>query len=165
MAMTNSATTLGHCLQGFLASFLSFPAIVGIIARLAAKRSTDSTNSVANSILASAPSVPLMLTLHLAQACMTIYPSYSGIKRFIKSSESFSRTSHMNNTTEWILGYFLGVGIGWCLTVLLQCYLYKSGGLNTSGAHLICGGNDDEARVNDESKISSVIEMLKISDE
>jgi hypothetical protein len=178
IAMTNSAMTGGHCVQGFFASFLSFPVVAGTLARLTTLKCSNAHSNVetktaadpnASSILGSKPNIPLMITLELTTACMTIYPSYSVIKRFLKDGESFSKTSHANNVTEWVLGYFLGMGIGWCLTLLIQCHFYRLAGLNTSGVctpSLCCSnGNDDtnDADRNDESKIPLVINLLTVA--
>lgn len=178
IAMTNVATTYGHFLQGFLASFLSFPAVVGLLARLPnsylnreSYANPDSTNTPSNSrysmLLGSSPKFSIIILLQLAAACMTIYPSYSGIKRLIKSSESFSRTSHLNNVTEWLLGSLLGIGIGWSTTVSIQCYLFKLGGMNVRNSFSVvfgCGKDSDARERNDESKLPLVMSMLEVEE-
>ena len=178
IAMTNVATTYGHFLQGFLASFLSFPAVVGLLARLPNSylnrelyANPNSTNTPSSSrysvLLGSSPKFSIIIFLQLAAACMTIYPSYSGIKRLIKSSESFSRTSHLNNVTEWLLGSLLGIGIGWSTTVSIQCYLIKLGGMNVRNSFSVvfgCGKDSDERERNDESKLPLVMSMLEVEE-
>lgn len=175
ISMTNSASTFGHFLQGFLASFISFPAIAGIISRIVnPKNCSDAepksesvkvSNTKFSSILGRKPRIIVMTTLQLLTACMTIYPSYSGIKRFVKDGDDFSRTSHSNNVTEWLLGYCLGMGIGWFVTVLIQSYLFEMAGLNTNGAFstiLCCSGGADENNANDESKIQTTMDLLDV---
>lgn len=168
VAFTTSSTTFGHCLQGFLSSFLSFPAIVGILARLPGKSRSSNTYSI---LLAKKPSIFLLAALQLTSACMTIYPSYSLIKRLVKNAKSFSRTSHLNNTTEWVMGYFLGVGFGWCTTVLVQSYLLTLSGLNTRGLMCVCldcgndCGSNEEAEMNYEINISKVMDVLTVLSE
>jgi len=120
--------TFGHCVQGVLASFLSYPAVAGVIARICGSRSSSYQSNATSSVLLKKPNVYVLLFCQLLSASTTIYPSYSLIKRVMKDVEEFSRTSHMNNTTEWVMGYVLGVGIGWFVTILVQkCFVQLSG--------------------------------------
>jgi hypothetical protein len=74
------------------------------------------------------PNLNMLLFLHLLVAIMTLYPTYSMMKRFIKldifilgggnnnnnnnNYQEFIRSSHLNNVTEYLLGYILGHGMG-----------------------------------------------------
>ena len=158
IAFTPGWTTYGHCLQGILASLLSYPAVVGLIARIririgcgGSKRSDAGGSS--NSILLTRPSVAMLLLCQLASAVMTIYPTYSLIKRLHKSYDYFAQSSHLNNTTEWILGYVLGVGIGWLVTTLVERSFLVLAGLSS---------RDEDG--NDESKLSIVSKGLSVSE-
>lgn len=123
VAFTRSSSTVGHFVQGVLASFLSYPAVAGLLARVFGSR--DGTSK----FLFRQPRMSLLLFCELLSACMTIYPAYSLIKRFNKDSVDFARTSHMNNTTEWVLGYVVGVGLGWLVTIWVQRSLLTLAGL------------------------------------
>jgi len=156
-------------LQGFLASFVSFPAVAGIISRIGAEATITEVESAKcfnlSSILGRKPFVIVMMTLQFLTACMTFYPSYSAIKRIVKDGDDFSRTSHMNNVTEWLLGYILGMGMGWFVTALIQSHLFQMAGLNTNGAYaktLCCSDGNDENNTNDESQIQITLDLLEV---
>lgn len=133
--------TVGHLGQGFLSCLLAYPSIVGMIAKLCGDRN-------GNRFIFKSPNVPVLLFLQLLAACMTLYPTYSMIKRLYKDAESFSRTSNMNNVGEWVLGYIVANGIGWMVSALLQMKLLKHAGMS-----------DPEG---DELKSSEVLEKLRV---
>jgi len=145
--------SFGHCVQGAIASFLSYPAVTGAIARVCGSQSTESDDRrEKSSFLFKRPSVYVLLLCQLISACMTVYPSYSLIKRATRDLEEFSRTSHLNNTAEWVLGYILGVGVGWLMTILVQKRFLRLAGL--------AGSEDD----NDNGELSQVLAVLSISE-
>ena len=129
--------TFGHLVQGFLAGFLSYPATVGTISKIAATfrgfvlSSMNRTRQSSKSLLLVKPCMFSLCILQLLQACVTIYPFYSMVKRLRYTS--FSQTSHVNNTTEWCLGNILGVSVGCFVTAILQ-------------RHLILGTEIEESR-------------------
>eukprot|EP01083_Nonionella_stella_P289145 984040_1 len=143
LALTGDMDSVGHFIQGFLACLFSFPAINGIIAKLLVCSRSRGTgtgrDSTGTSFWVKHPNVDILLLLQLVSACMTIYPSYNLIKRLIKDSENFSRTSYANNNTEWVLGYILAIGIGWLVSAIVQYKLL-------SLASLISGA-DEEAQL------------------
>lgn len=107
IAFTLTVTTVGHTAQGLLCALMSYPAVTGWLAR-------GGKLSYHRHILS------LLLLFQLFCSSMSIYPSYSMLKRLHKDYEYFSRTSHMNNSTEWVLGYMLGVSIGYYLSVVIK---------------------------------------------
>jgi hypothetical protein len=149
IAFGPSFTTVGHCVQGVLASFLSYPAVAGVIARICRSQSSSYQGSATSSFLLKKPNLYVLLFCQLISALTTIYPSYSLIKRVIKDVEEFSVTSHMNNTTEWVLGYVLGVGIGWFVTILVQKHFVELSGLSEQ---------------NDNGRLSQISAQLTVSE-
>jgi hypothetical protein len=120
IAFTAEATSVGHSIQGVLCALLCYPAITGWLVR-------------GGKLGYSKKVVYLLLLCQLASAALSIYPSYSLIKRLYKDAEVFSRTSHMNNATEWVLGYILGASLGYFLTVVIKTHIIKMGnGMNLS---------------------------------
>lgn len=120
IAFTAEATSVGHSIQGVLCALLSYPAIAGWLARGGKLGYSKKVGY-------------LLLFWQLVSVALSIYPSYSLIKRLYKDAEFFSRTSHMNNTTEWVLGYMLGASFGYFLTVLIKHQIIKKGnGINLS---------------------------------
>lgn len=152
VAFTQSSSTVGHFVQGVLASLLSYPAVAGLIARLFGGKSRDNLSGNVPAFLLRRPRLSLLLLCDLASACMTIYPFYSLVKRFMKYSTDFARTSHMNNATEWVVGYVVGVSLGWLVTVWLVRTFLRSAGLSKN-----LGENYD-------SKIRRVASILSVSD-
>jgi len=153
VAFTLNFASFGHCIQGALASFLSYPAVTGLVARVCGSKSEGIDHARAtSSFFFKIPSVYVLLLCQLISASMTVYPSYSLIKRAMKDLEEFSRTSHMNNTTEWVLGYVLGVGVGWLVTILVQKHMLRLAGLTGSGQE------------NDIGKLSQVSAELTVSE-
>mmetsp|Transcript_5444 Transcript_5444/g.5998 ORF Transcript_5444/g.5998 Transcript_5444/m.5998 type:complete len:394 (+) Transcript_5444:153-1334(+) len=136
LALTGDMDSFGHFIQGFLACLFSFPAINGIFAKMLVccrNRGTGTGNdSTGTSFWVKHPNVDILLLLQLSSACMTIYPTYNLIKRLIKDSEYFSRTSYANNMTEWVLGYVLAIGIGWLVSAIVQYKLLSLASLISS---------------------------------
>jgi hypothetical protein len=114
IAFTAEATSVGHSIQGVLCALLCCPAITGWLVRGGKLGYSKKVGY-------------LLLLCQLASAALSIYPSYSLIKRLYKDAEVFSRTSHMNNTTEWVLGYVLGASLGYFLTVVIKTHIMKMG--------------------------------------
>jgi hypothetical protein len=120
IAFTAEATSVGHSIQGVLCALLCYPAITGWLVRGGKLGYSKKVGY-------------LLLLCQLASAALSIYPSYSLIKRLYKDAEVFSRTSHMNNATEWVLGYILGASLGYFLTVVIKTHIIKMGnGMNLS---------------------------------
>lgn len=153
VAFTRSSSTVGHFVQGVLASFLSYPAVAGLIARVFGAKSRNGVSGSMPSFVFRRPRLNLLLLCDLASACMTIYPFYSLVKRFVRDSTDFARTSHMNNTTEWVLGYVVGVSLGWLVTVWLIRTFLRNAGLSKT--------LENE---NYESKIRRVASALSVSE-
>lgn len=140
IGLTNSSSTYGHVVQGIISALLASPAVSGSIARI-----FSSEERSAKSFVLRKPSMPVMSACQLVSAVLTIYPTYSLLKRLNKDADQFSRTSHMNNAAEWVLGYILGVSVGWLVTVLVQKDILKLSGVGDS----------------DGSKLSQVVSCLK----
>jgi len=135
IAFTKSSSTVGHFVQGVLASLLSYPAVAGLIARVVGGNSRRDVVGSSCAFLFRTPRISLLLLCELASACMTIYPFYSLVKRFMRDSTDFARTSHMNNTTEWVLGYIIGVSLGWLVSVWLVRTFLREAGLSKNAEH------------------------------
>ena len=153
IAFGPSFASFGHCVQGVLASFLSYPAVAGVIARICGLRSSSYP-----SFLLKKPNIYVLLFCQLVSALTTIYPPYSLIKRVMKDVEEFSVTSHMNNTTEWVLGFVLGVGIGWFVTVLVQKYFVELSGLREQNENGRLSQISAQLTVSEESNLGGNVE-------
>jgi hypothetical protein len=92
IAFTKSSSTVGHFIQGVLASFPSYPAVSGLIARVFGNKSRHEIDGSSSNYLFSRPRLSILLFCELLSACMTIYPFYSLVKRFNKDSTDFERT-------------------------------------------------------------------------
>ena len=158
IAFGPSFASFGHCVQGVLASFLSYPAVAGVIARICGSRSSSYQGSATSSFLLKKPNVYVLLFCQLVSALTTIYPPYSLIKRVMKDVEEFSVTSHMNNTTEWVLGYVLGVGIGWFVTVLVQKYFVELSGFREQNENGRLSQISAQLTVSEESNLGGNVE-------
>jgi hypothetical protein len=76
----------------------------------------------------------------------------------MKDVEEFSVTSHMNNTTEWVLGFVLGVGIGWFVTVLVQKYFVELSGLREQNENGRLSQISAQLTVSEESNLGGNVE-------
>ncbi len=157
-AMEPGLNTLAHFMQGFLSCLLSYPVVSGLIAKLCGRQNRDHSG-----IISKVPNLSVLLFLQSLSACCTIYPTYSMIKRWLKDAESFSRTSMMNNVTEWILGYILANGIGWLISALIEMKLLKDASMDDRGR------DDDmkDTEVMDDSDAvddSNVLDKLRVDD-
>lgn len=120
IAFTAEATSVGHSIQGVLCALLCCPAIVGWLARGGKLGYSKKVGY-------------LLMFCELVSSALSIYPTYSLIKRLYKDADFFSRTSHMNNTTEWVLGYILGASFGYFFTIVIERHIMKKGnGINLS---------------------------------
>jgi len=90
----------GHALQGFLAALLTAPVVVA--------RSTERGKNV----------------LALLPWVLTLYPTYSLVKRLAKARQAFAGSSFSNNAGEWAAGFLVGWALGDFLTALA---LWRSG--------------------------------------
>lgn len=124
--------TFAHLIQGVLAAFLSYPAVTGLLSKIASKiaikckagsNDNEEDENDDQFLLLVKPSVLLLSILQLLQTCFTYYPFYSLVKRLRYAI--FSRTSHLNNTTEWCLGCILGLTLGYLVTALVQRKLFN----------------------------------------
>mmetsp|Transcript_2630 Transcript_2630/g.3101 ORF Transcript_2630/g.3101 Transcript_2630/m.3101 type:complete len:433 (+) Transcript_2630:102-1400(+) len=113
--------SFGHCVQGFMASLLTYPAVNGSIARMSIFQSKEQPTK-AVTFWKRIPNVYMLHFLQLFCAFMTIYPSYSMIKRATPHWEYFAQSSHLNNVTEWLIGYFLGIATG----ILMTSYVLRT---------------------------------------
>jgi hypothetical protein len=112
--------SLGHWLQGFLASILAFPAVVGFLSR------PHLFCSGRNGSLTSQSMIWMIALIEFTSASMSIYPTYNFVKRVLKSADNFATSSFMNNGTEWSLGFLLGLAFGVLSTSLLEYRFLKS---------------------------------------
>lgn len=114
--------TLGHVIQGALATFLTYPAVSGVLAKTATRVKSYFTEPKyvisEKRILLVKPCLFTLNFIQLLQSCMVYYPFYSMIKRLRYTS--FAQTSHLNNCTEWVLGSILGLSLGSLVSSLVQ---------------------------------------------
>lgn len=104
--------SFGHCLQGALASFFSFPAVAGYLCR-------KLTTSIGGKFMTNR-AITLLQLICLTSALMTFYPTYNLFKRIVKSGRTLATTSYVNNGSEWAMGYVIGVSVGLLLTNLIR---------------------------------------------
>lgn len=114
--------TFAHFIQGVLTTFLTYPAVSGVLAKVATRvRSyfTEPKYLISEKrILLVKPSLFMLNFIQLLQSCMVYYPFYSMIKRLRYTS--FAQSSHLNNCTEWVLGSILGLSLGSLVSSLVQ---------------------------------------------
>ena len=91
---------------GFLASFLSFPAVGGTLARLSKSKFPNRTNGRA-----------VVLLVTLVCSLSSCYPAYNLLKRLI-GANTVASSSYTNQCFEWAMGYLMGLGGGMLLTSL-----------------------------------------------
>lgn len=174
--------TIGHAIQGFLAAFLSYPAVAGVISKGAAmirdyalsllNRSNDQRSN--QPLLLIKPCVFSLNVIQLLRACCTLYPFYSMIKRLRYTS--FAQTSHANNTSEWCLGCILGVAFGCLVTVLVQRHLIvatvRKETREIYTQELKIGDNDDEdgdekygfGKASEYARVTRYITIMKVTE-
>jgi len=123
--------TVGHFMQGLFAASFSYPAVSGLLSKLVTlaikcmKRTQrsdndDKENDDNQAVILNVPNVPSLLIIQLLSTCLTYYPFYSMVKRMRYSVFSFAQTSHLNNTTEWCMGYMIGITLGNLVSALVQ---------------------------------------------
>lgn len=132
---TLTGATVGHFVQGFVAAILSYPAVSGIIAKVAAKlkwkiTSNNNVGDCSERTLLIKPCLFTLCLIELLQSCMTYYVLYSMVKRLRYTS--FSQTSHVQNTTEWSLGMISGISVGSLASALIQRQLIVTAESNES---------------------------------
>jgi len=108
--------SVGHCLQGILASALVFPAVTGALTRLVTSGRSESSGR----LIFATPSTWMLVIVELLAGLMTIYPSYNFIKRIMTYPESFASSSFMNNAFEWALGFLFGISLGCLITAFTR---------------------------------------------
>lgn len=115
-------STVGHVFQGVLATLLTYPAVSGVLAKTVTRVRSYLTKPKyvigETRILLLKPCVFTLSFLHLLQSFMVYYPFYSMVKRLRYTS--FARTSHLNNSTEWVVGTILGISLGSLVSALVQ---------------------------------------------
>jgi hypothetical protein len=93
-----------HAIQGFFAALLAFPAVARGFAKPIG--ALPCCGRMAKNILDIAP------------YALTLYPTYSLIKRYIKAGEAFAGSSFGNNGLEWTGGFMAGLALGDFVTAL-----------------------------------------------
>jgi len=93
---TPDINTYARLFQGVLSAFLATPAVMRGLLQLTEGRHRS-----------------LLLLLPYA---LSLYPTYSLIKRFIKARDSFAGSSFANNGYEWASGFILGLALGQLIT-------------------------------------------------
>ena len=110
--------------QGSLASFLSYPAVVGLIARVF-------TTAPGDSLLLKRPNLHIIWLCETISAIMTLYPSIVTIIAVLSCIDNFAISNHLRRLMEWLIGYILGITFGVYLsTVVQRVMLLISGILN-----------------------------------
>ena len=94
----------GHAMQGFFAAFLAFPAVARILRRPLG--SLACCGRLGRNLV------------DLAPFGLSLYPTYSLLKRYIKAGEAFAGSSFTNNAFEWAAGFIMGLALGDLLTAL-----------------------------------------------
>lgn len=129
VAFVPEFNSYGHAIQGLLAGLLLFPAVSGAIINYlcccvvprgggasgdgggVGDGDDDDANSERKRRRLRRRE-QLFVSLDVVEAFMTLYPSYSFIKRMVRASEAFATSSFLNNGTEWVWGVALGCSLG-----------------------------------------------------
>lgn len=108
----------GHAIQGFVSSFLAFPAVFNFLIRFSCSAKPSSSSSTTRGFCSCIDEIWKNVVL-LAPYAFTIYPSYNLIKRYLKAGEAFAGSSFSNNGFEWSSGFVIGLAIGNFLTSIV----------------------------------------------
>ena len=146
-AFVHKFDSFTNVVLGSIAAFLSYPAVVGLIARVF-------TTAVGDSLLLKKPNVYIIWLCETVAALMTIFPSVITIAAVANNYGRFSNSDHLRKLAEWMTGYALGTTAGMYFSCIVQRVLFLiSGILNALENH---NANADEA-------ISYVVEKLAVS--
>lgn len=111
VAFTPEFNSVGHSLQGVLASMLAFPAVSGVMTQMLTCK-VSGWWTECNRILCS--------FIKLVACFMTIYPTYNLVKRLIRSADTFATSSFCNNSFEWAFGFMIGLALGNLVTIMAK---------------------------------------------
>jgi hypothetical protein len=147
IAFTHKFNSFANLITGVMASFLSYPAVAGIIGRIFTTASGDS-------LLLKKPNVYALWMCEVISAGLTIIPSILVLAAIATNYSAYSNSPHISKLAEWIVGYLLGTSSGMYFSCIVQRVLLLVGGiLNALENH---NNNADQA-------VSYVVEKLAIS--
>jgi len=144
VAFVNMFQSFTTMIQGVFAAFLTYPAVVGLIARVF-------TTSAGDSLLLKKPNVHVIWFCEVVAACMTIFPTASIIIAIAHNYVTFSNSPHLYKLAEWLIGYTLGITAGVYFSSIVQRVFLLVGG--------ILNALENNGRNSDES-IAYVIDKL-----
>lgn len=146
VAFVHKFDSFTNVVMGSIAAFLSYPAVVGLIARVF-------TTSAGDSLLLKKPNVYMIWLCETVAALLTIFPSAITIAAIAINYGGFINSDHLRKLAEWITGYALGTTAGMYFSCIVQRVLFLiSGILNALENH---NANADVA-------ISYVVEKLAV---
>ncbi len=147
VALVHQFDSFTNFMQGGFAAFLSYPAVVGLIARVF-------TTAVGDSLLLKKPNVYFIWLCEVLSASMTIFPSTITLIAVARNYGGFSTSTHLRKLAEWIVGYALGITGGMYFSCIVQRVLFLvSGILNALENH----------NSNAEESIAYVVDKLAVS--
>ncbi len=139
--------SFANVMQGGFAAFLSYPAVIGLIARVF-------TTAPGDSLLLKKPNVYMIWLCEVLSATMTIFPSAMIVTAIAKEYAIFANSPHLRKISEWLVGYCLGISAGMYFSCIVsRVLLLISGILNALEDN---GRNADEA-------VSYVVEKLAVT--
>jgi len=115
MAFNENTASFLRAFCGFLAAFLSFPAVGGTLARSLANccRNADETALFTDLKCVRA----LLSLLTLAFSLLTLYPAHNLLRHILDGDAvALASTAYSLQCTEWIVGYVVGVVEGLLVT-------------------------------------------------
>ena len=137
--------------QGALAAFLSFPAVVGLIARVF-------TTAAGDSLLLKKPNVYIVWLCEMISGCLTIFPSALTVAAIVDYGY-FANSTHLRKMAEWIVGYSCGITAGiYFSSIVSRVLLLISGILNALDAL----ESFESHNFNAEAHIKYILEKLEI---
>lgn len=122
VAFVHKFDSFSNVAQGSASAFFSFPAVVGVIARVF-------TTAVGDSLLLKKPNVYFIWICETIAACMTIFPSATILIAISRDYGSFSNSNHLRKLTEWLTGYVLGISGGMYFSCIVQRVIFLISGI------------------------------------
>ena len=121
-AFENKFDSFFNLIQGAMASFFSYPAVSGLIARVF-------TTATGDSILLKKPNVYMIWFCEILSSCMTLLPSMVVILAAAEDFANFSNSAHLRKMMEWMVGYFIATSAGLYFSCIVQRVLLLIGGI------------------------------------
>lgn len=148
IAFVHRFDSLIGLVQGSFASFLTYPAVVGLVARVL-------TTSPGDSLLLKKPNLYFIWLCESISAIMTLYPSIVTITAIASDIDNFANSNHLRKLMEWFIGYILGITFGVFFSSMVQrIILLISGILNAL----------ENPNLDADEAISYVVDKLIVTD-